>query len=110
MADGQRMGDGDEQELAHLTMSDGTRIAYRHHARAVPHPPHRILLLHGLAGTRSEWSDLTPRLVADGHRVVSYDARGHGDSTRRPSDVSRAACVADAVTLVEQLSLAPVTL
>ncbi|MCX5056791.1 MULTISPECIES: alpha/beta fold hydrolase [unclassified Streptomyces] len=57
-----------------------------------------------------EWDDLTPRLRADGHHVVRYDARGHGESTRRPADVSRAACVQDALALIEELSLAPVTL
>ncbi|WP_353962320.1 alpha/beta fold hydrolase [Streptomyces sp. NBC_00847] len=53
---------------------------------------------------------MTPRLRADGHHVVRYDARGHSESTRRPADVSRAACVRDALALIEEPSLAPVTL
>ncbi|MDT9700784.1 alpha/beta fold hydrolase [Streptomyces sp. P17] len=51
--------------------------------------------------------DLTTRLRADGHRVVTYDARGHGASTRRPTTVSREACTADAAALLEHLSLPP---
>ena len=41
---------------------------------------------------------------------MTYDARGHGASTRRPQDMTRAACVRDAVAFIRELSLAPVTL
>ncbi|NNN38307.1 alpha/beta hydrolase, partial [Streptomyces sp. S3(2020)] len=68
------------------------------------------MLLHGLAGHLGEWDNLTPRLLAAGFRVVAYDARGHGTSTRRPPTVTRAAYVGDAVTLIEELGLGPVTL
>ncbi|GCB48993.1 alpha/beta fold hydrolase [Streptomyces sp. NL15-2K] len=54
--------------------------------------------------------DLTARLLAAGHRVVAYDARGHGASIRRPPTTTRAAHVEDAVTLIHALALAPVTL
>ncbi|MEU2076799.1 alpha/beta hydrolase [Streptomyces sp. NPDC013489] len=66
-----------------------------------------VLLLHGLAGHAGEW-DETARLLRDsGHRVVALDQRGHGGSDRNPSDgdVSRAAYVADAVAVIEQLGL-----
>lgn len=63
-------------------------------------PP--VLLLHGLAGHAGEWAEtaswLTPRA-----RVYALDQRGHGRSERRPSDVSRAAHVADVIGLVESL-------
>lgn len=107
-----------------LTAPDNTRLAYRDHQPpgtrtptgapahpAIPttsHPP--LLLLHGLAGHMGEWDALLPLLLADGHRVVTYDARGHGASTRTPQDMTRAACVQDALTLIDALSLAPVTL
>jgi pimeloyl-ACP methyl ester carboxylesterase len=95
--------------LTHLTAPDCTRIAYRDHTPPTP-AAHPVLLLHGLAGHQGEWDDLVPRLLADGHRVVTYDARGHGASTRRPPITTREACVADAVALIEELSLAPATL
>ncbi|MER8234823.1 alpha/beta hydrolase [Streptomyces sp. NPDC094049] len=64
-----------------------------------------VLLLHGLAGHSGEW-DATARLLRDsGHRVVALDQRGHGASERRPEDVSRAAYVADAVAVIEELDL-----
>ncbi|GLW45347.1 hypothetical protein Stsp02_10090 [Streptomyces sp. NBRC 14336] len=86
-----------------LLTPDGTEIAYEDHE--APGPP--VLLLHGLAGHQGEWDDLTARLQSDGHRVVTYDARGHGASTRRPRSVSRESCVADAAALLEHLSLSP---
>ncbi|MEV5311667.1 alpha/beta hydrolase [Streptomyces sp. NPDC052610] len=95
--------------MPHLTMPDGTRIAYRTLTPAeATRPP--VLLLHGLAGHMSEWAALTDRLLRDGHTVVEYDARGHGASTRRPPTMTRAACVADTATLITELSLPPVTL
>ncbi|MET9461455.1 alpha/beta hydrolase [Streptomyces canus] len=95
----------------HLTVGDGTRIAYRHRRAPGPGPDPEpsVLLLHGLAGHLGEWDDLARRLES-GHRVVSYDARGHGESTRRPPSVSRAAHVEDAVTLLRELDLAPAIL
>ncbi|MER5223955.1 alpha/beta fold hydrolase [Streptomyces flaveus] len=102
----------DARADGHVTTPDGTRIAYSDtqsgSSPSSPSPP--LLLLHGLAGHMGEWDDLAARLLADGHRVVRYDARGHAASTRRPRDMTRASCVADAVAVIEHLSLPPVTL
>ncbi|MFD5267677.1 alpha/beta fold hydrolase [Streptomyces sp. NPDC058335] len=96
---------------AYLTTPDDTRLAYRDHTPAHPDPTARpVVLLHGLAGHLGEWDDLTARLLADGHRVVRYDARGHGDSTRTPADMTRRAAVRDAVSLLTHLSLPPAVL
>lgn len=70
---------------------------------------HPVVLLHGLAGTAQEWSP-TLRALADNHRVVALEQRGHGHSTRMPQDVTRAAYVADVVALIERLGGGPVTL
>jgi pimeloyl-ACP methyl ester carboxylesterase len=67
------------------------------------------LLLHGLAGTAREWEE-TAAWLAETHRVVALDQRGHGRSERRPADVTREAFVADAVAAIEQLGLARVVL
>jgi pimeloyl-ACP methyl ester carboxylesterase len=64
------------------------------------------LLLHGLAGYAGEWSG-TAGWLSEHHRVVAFDARGHGDSEHNPGDVSLAAHVADAACVIEQLDLAP---
>ncbi|MGH3376538.1 MAG: alpha/beta fold hydrolase [Actinoallomurus sp.] len=68
-----------------------------------------VLLLHGLAGHCGEW-DATARWLRERHRVVAFDQRAHGASERRPSDVSRAAYVADVVAVIDALRLAPVIL
>ncbi|MFI6852662.1 alpha/beta fold hydrolase [Streptomyces sp. NPDC050416] len=94
---------------ATLTTPDGTHLAHRDH-HAPGDPAATFLLLHGLAGHQGEWDTLAAQLQADGHRVVTYDARGHGASTRTPVTTTRAAHVQDAVTLIGELDLAPVTL
>ncbi|MGW1661744.1 alpha/beta fold hydrolase [Streptomyces microflavus] len=65
-------------------------------------PP--LLLLHGLAGHCGEWDALAARFTAT-HRVVAFDARGSGASTRRPGDVSRAAHVRDVLAVVDRFGL-----
>lgn len=45
-------------------------------------PP--VLLLHGGGQTRHAWARTAARLEGEGHRVISYDARGHGDSDWAP--------------------------
>jgi pimeloyl-ACP methyl ester carboxylesterase len=84
---------------------DGTRLAWRDGGGTGP----GLLLLHGLAGHAAEWAATAGRL-RDAYRVVALDQRGHGASERRPGDVSRAACVADVIGVVEGLRLAPVVL
>lgn len=66
-----------------------------------------VLCLHGLAGHAGEWAD-TAAALADCARVVAFDARGHGGSERVPADVSRHVHVADAVSVIEALTEAPV--
>ncbi|MER7479489.1 alpha/beta hydrolase [Streptomyces sp. NPDC126510] len=92
-----------------LTTPDGTHLAHTDHHPAGD-PASTFLLLHGLAGHQGEWGALAPRLSADGHRVVTYDARGHGASTRIPVTTTREAHVQDAVALIDALHLAPATL
>ncbi|SDT72362.1 Pimeloyl-ACP methyl ester carboxylesterase [Streptomyces sp. TLI_053] len=77
------------------------------HDRGGDGPP--LLLLHGLAGYGGEWDPLA-RHLGTRFRVVTVDQRGHGASTRRPADVSRAAHVADVAAVIGQLDLGPVTL
>jgi pimeloyl-ACP methyl ester carboxylesterase len=62
-----------------------------------------VLLLHGLAGSSRELMQ-TAEALADRHRVLLLDQRGHGFSTRRPDDLSRDAFVADAVAVIERLA------
>lgn len=47
-------------------------------------PVDEILMLHGGAQTRNSWNRAARRLAAEGYRVTTMDARGHGDSDWAP--------------------------
>lgn len=46
-------------------------------------PP--VLLVGGLGQTRHSWRRVAQRLAAEGHRAVTLDIRGHGESDRSPT-------------------------
>jgi len=46
-----------------------------------------VLLAHGFGQTRNAWDATAQTLAAAGYRAVSYDARGHGESTWNAHDV-----------------------
>ena len=45
-----------------------------------------ILFAHGFGQTRQAWTATATALAAQGHRAVTYDARGHGDSDWRAAE------------------------
>ncbi|MGY4100462.1 alpha/beta fold hydrolase [Nocardia sp. R16R-3T] len=64
-----------------------------------------VLFLHGGGQTRHSWKQTGAKLAAAGMRVVTLDARGHGDSAWSPNaDYRRATMVADLVAVLEQLA------
>ena len=68
------------------------------------------MVLHGLAGTGDEFF-ATADAVGGSYRFVLPDLRGHGASTRRPADLSRAAFTDDVAALIRRVSPdRPVTL
>ncbi|WP_460513205.1 alpha/beta fold hydrolase [Frigoribacterium salinisoli] len=67
-----------------------------------------VVVLHGLAGSSREFVATAEALA--GHRVVLIDQRGHGHSTTRPADTSRAASVADVVEVISSETSSPVVL
>lgn len=68
-----------------------------------------VLLLHGLAGRSGEWSPVIDR-IRDRFRVLAFDQRGNGLSTRRPEDLSREAHVADVVDVADHLGITELVL
>ncbi|MES3021810.1 MAG: alpha/beta hydrolase [Pseudomonadota bacterium] len=60
-----------------FTGSSGNRLA-ADAGGALAAPP--VLLLHGGGQTRHSWGNAQRELIADGYRVLSVDARGHGES------------------------------
>ncbi|MBK1841487.1 alpha/beta hydrolase [Azospirillum sp. YIM B02556] len=60
-----------------------TLAASRHGAAAGP----EIILIHGLGQSRLSWSRQLTGTLAETCRIVSYDLRGHGDSSK-PADIA----------------------
>jgi pimeloyl-ACP methyl ester carboxylesterase len=71
-------------------------------------PGRPVLILHGLAGSATEFFS-TARALPE-FRTILVDLRGHGRSTTRPGDLSREAFVADVVQVIESAVAAPVAL
>lgn len=67
-----------------------------------------VVIAHGLAGSGREWIATAESLP--GYRVILVDLRAHGQSTRRPRDLSRAAYVGDVVRVIETAIGGPVAL
>lgn len=75
-----------------MTGADGVRL----HVREVAGPPDAptVVLHHGLASSQRIWDLLLPAL-ATRHRVLTYDARGHGLSGKPSSGYGFDRTVAD---------------
>ena len=87
-------------------VNNGVRLSYLDNDGAGP----VVVALHGLAGAGDEFIP-TAAAAGGSYRFVLPDLRGHGDSARRPADVSRAAFVDDAAALIRAVSPdRPVTL
>ncbi|MEU0986368.1 alpha/beta hydrolase [Streptomyces sp. NPDC005953] len=104
-----------------VTGADGVRLAAWEYAdppkgggeeqvadESAPAPG--VLLLHGLMGRASHWAS-TARWLAERHRAIALDQRGHGRSDK-PAEgpYTREAYAADAEAAIEQLGVAPVVL
>ncbi|MEH3154523.1 MAG: alpha/beta hydrolase [Gordonia paraffinivorans] len=48
-----------------------------------------VLAVHGMGGDHTTWRRLAARLRADGRSVISYDQRGHGQSSRGVYELDR---------------------
>lgn len=87
-----------EEELE--VRSDGVRLAVRCFRGGEP----GILLHHGLASSSHIFDLLVPHLVP-AHRVVAYDARGHGRSGKPSSGYGFARLGRDALTVIRATGL-----
>lgn len=63
-----------------------------------------VLMLHGGGQNRFSWKN-TGQLLADrGHRVISVDTRGHGDSDRAPeADYALESLTGDVLAVIDQI-------
>jgi 3-oxoadipate enol-lactonase len=68
-----------------------------------------VVLCHGLGGNHASWWQVAPKL-AEHYRVVSWDQRGFGNSTRRSGRYGPETAVGDLFGLLEHLGLGRVHL
>lgn len=92
---------------------DGIEIAFKDHRGDPARPP--VVLHHGFAAdTNSNWRrpKVLDALVATGRRVISIDARGHGQSDKPhdPAAYDSPAMAADVSALFDHLDLSRVDL
>ncbi|MFI6447362.1 alpha/beta fold hydrolase [Kitasatospora sp. NPDC050543] len=64
-----------------------------------------VLLLPGMLDSRTVYRHLRPLLVAAGHRVITLDLRGFGESSIAWDDYSPAAIAIDALALLDHLGI-----
>ncbi|MGW7552285.1 alpha/beta fold hydrolase [Streptomyces rimosus] len=80
---------------------DGVEIAVRDHGGNGP----ALLLLHGAGRNLVDWEIVGP-LLAEGHRVVAMDLRGHGKSGGGDEPWTFEGAVADVGAVLEELGIA----
>jgi pimeloyl-ACP methyl ester carboxylesterase len=69
-----------------------------------------VVLIHGWPLSGRSWEAQVPALVAEGHRVITYDRRGFGNSAQVWDGYDYDTFAADLDTLIRHLDLRNVTL
>ena len=85
-----------------IVVSDGATLVYD-----ILNPQGRttVVLIHGWSGSRRYFRLNARDIAAAGHRVIAYDQRFHGDSSRPGHGHSVARLAADLQTLLEKLEV-----
>jgi len=85
--------------------SAAIRIYYEDHGRGAP-----VVLVHGYLLDGHSWEKQETALLAAGHRVITYDRRGFGASSRPSVGYDYDTLAADLAALLDQLDLREVVL
>ncbi|MEV4615164.1 alpha/beta hydrolase [Kitasatospora sp. NPDC049258] len=85
----------------------GGRIAFDDSATGTAAQPagHPVVLLPGMLDKRAAYRYLRPLLTAAGHRVITMDLRGLGESSTGFTDHSPAAIAEDVLALLDHLGI-----
>lgn len=83
---------------------DGVRLAVREWGPGADRAEGSVLLLHGLASTSHIFDLVAPRLARD-LRVVAYDQRGHGESSKPPARYGFEHTATDAAAVIARCRL-----
>jgi non-heme chloroperoxidase len=84
-----------------LTVSENRRVYFEDHAG----PGLPVLLIHGWGMSCRVWDSTLAALLAAGHRVVTFDQRGCGNSDKDFAEVSIEASGADAIAVLRHLGI-----
>lgn len=85
--------------------SESVELYYEDHGSGSP-----IVLIHGRPLSGRSWENQVPALVEAGHRVVTYDRRGFGNSSQPWNGYDYDTFAADLDALLAHLDLSDVTL
>lgn len=85
---------------AGVRLPDGARLAT--YTDGPQNAPVTVILVHGLSVTSDLWRTHLPHLVEQGFRVVRYDQRAHGRSTRGTATLSLDRLADDLAHLLDQ--------
>src|SRR5215471_8652919 len=80
--------------------SADTEIHYEDHGAGQP-----VVLIHGYPLSGRAWDRQVPALLEAGHRVITYDRRGFGQSSQPTSGYDYDTFAADLHALLEHLDL-----
>ena len=69
-----------------------------------------VICIPSMGDLRTEYRFLAPQLVAAGHRVLTMDVRGHGESSTGWPDYTVGAIGSDIVALIRSLAAGPATI
>jgi pimeloyl-ACP methyl ester carboxylesterase len=64
-----------------------------------------LLMICGTSQSYKLWTTLADTFAANGYRVICYDHRGMGDSTRGTAEITMAGLATDAVALLDALGI-----
>jgi pimeloyl-ACP methyl ester carboxylesterase len=103
MAEMDSMSDTPTPDLVHL--DSGVALAVRRFDPKGEVSGPDILLTHGLASNARLWSGAARHLAAAGHRVVTFDQRGHGQSSKPDSGYDMATVADDLALLIDAIGL-----
>ncbi len=81
------------------------RIYFEDHGEGPP-----LLLIHGYPFSGRAWERVVTKFIEDGHRVITYDRRGFGQSDRPAVGYEYDTFAADLSALVDELDLSDVVL
>src|SRR5712691_6992619 len=80
--------------------SGSIELYYEDHGTGKP-----VVLIHGWPLSGRSWEKQVPALLAAGYRVITYDRRGFGDSSRPASGYDYDTFAADLDKLMTRLDL-----